>query len=177
MNNYIVHPEHINVMLWAGMRIGRYRGKPIEWKEDPAEFDSTVTDVLERPVADYVGQMLLDANRRAVQDDGPLIYAYSPPAHDRWSLLEVLAAIECYEAQTQRLTGWHRTPAHAFCRALELAVHRQLVRQLPSAGRSPNYHLTDESTPSERADIACFPVPGDPEPVLWAMVRRRRVGR
>ncbi|SIC19362.1 hypothetical protein [Mycobacteroides abscessus] len=177
MSNYIVHPEHINVMLWAGMQIGRYRGRPIEWKENPGELNSTLTDVLEPPVADYVGQMLLEANQHAVEGAEPLIYAYRPPAHKGWSLLEVLAAIECYEAQTRRRKGWPRTPAHAFCRALELAVLRQLVRQLPSTGGSPNYHLTDQSTPSEREDIANFPVPGDPEHILWAVVRRRRVGR
>lgn len=172
MKKFVVHPEHINVMLWAGMEIGNYRGRPITWKENPTDRFSPVTDILEAPVADYVGQMLLDENRRAVGESEPLIYVYRRPAHRHWSLLEVLSAIECYETQNIRDKHWRRSVAHAFCRELERAVLHEIVRQLPNAGRTPAWHLTDDSTPTDSQDIAAFPVPIDPGPVLWGVVRR-----
>ncbi len=167
MRNYLVDPEHLNVMLWAGMSIGIHRGAAVQWKEFPTDPHSVVTDVLEPPTVNYVGQMLLDANAKAVGDTEPRVYGYRPPAQPDWSLLEVLAAIQCYETQSRHLSGWYQTRAHAFCRALELAVLRQMVRELPSQGRTANYHLTAESVPSDDLESRSFPVPQGRIPAIW----------
>lgn len=161
MNNYVVDPEHINVMLWAGMHIGGHRGRMLEWKENPGDLLSSITDILEPATVNYVGQMLLDTNKRAAKDVEPHVFGYRDPAHP-WSLPDVLAAIDCYEAQTRQLRHWPRTAAHAFCRSLERAVLRELVGQLPSAARTKSYHITAACTPSQSAENAPHPVPIDP---------------
>ena len=61
MSAFIVHPEHINVLLWAGLQHVGHSG-PLRW----AFANPTEIQELHPANASHVGQMLLEENIASV---------------------------------------------------------------------------------------------------------------
>jgi len=143
MSAFVVHPEHIHVLLWAASRPVGHDG-PLQWHFD----NPTKVDHLTRDRLDGVGQMLLDANVASVnyrygEDDESLAYVYRPPQHSTWTAPELLNAVHCYEYQACERPDWQASEAHAFCRALE---HR-LIQSLPGYDDGP-WSITPTDVPA-----------------------------
>ena len=87
MSAFIVDPEHINVLIWAGLQ--HVPGSaPLRWR-----FGNT-TDLAELTpaTATHVGRMLLEENTASVnhlynEHHAPnLTYTYRHPRHTSWSI-------------------------------------------------------------------------------------------
>jgi len=100
MSAFIIHPEHINVLIWTGLHHLR-GGAPLRW------LFGNPTDVAE-PTAENatsVGRMLLEENTASVNhlyrerhEISGARYTYRQPHHTGWSLPELLNALHCYQA-------------------------------------------------------------------------------
>jgi hypothetical protein len=144
MSADLVDPEHIHVMLWAGME-RRYGGRcsPLSWYwGNPDE-----RGVLDHQSADAVGQMLLDANAASVNarydEDNAYVCQYQRPRYRSWQPVELLKAIECYEYQACEVHDWPQTQAYAFCQALRKAV----IRGIADYSDAGTWSITSSSTP------------------------------
>lgn len=128
MSAFLVDPEHIHVMIWAGME-RRYGGRysPLSWYwGNPGE-----RGILDHQSADAVGQMLLDANAASVntryEEDNAYVYQYQRPQYRTWQPVELLKAIDCYEYQACEVRDWPASQAYAFCQSLRKAVIRGIA--------------------------------------------------
>lgn len=136
MSAWVVSDEHINVLLWAGMR--SRPNIPLVWYfGNPTQRGS-----LDYDTADEVGQMLRNVNIDSVNHryNGPEPgtgvypeYRYRQPLCMSWTPVEVLKAIECYEYQTCEIPGWHDSEAYAFCRELRF----RMIAALPGYDTAP----------------------------------------
>lgn len=147
-NAILIDPEHINVMIWAGLWIeDALGGQSLCWPV--VADDGTVIDLarLTRGNADTVGQMLVNTNTRAVNDDNGLddfyIYSYTEPVRREWSIVEILKAIQFYERQNAINDNWHRCDAYYFCQILKSA----LIHQLSGWLGAPE-HITSATMPA-----------------------------
>jgi hypothetical protein len=140
MSAFIIHPEHINVLIWAGLhhlRGGWLFGNPTDVAELTAEN------------ATSVGRMLLEENTASVNHlhrehhDINTSYTYRQPSHTGWSLPELLNALHCYQLQAGEHPGWETGQGHAFCQALQ----QRLIHLLPGYADAP-WAITDTSVPA-----------------------------
>ena len=134
MTAFVVHPEHINVLLWAGLKDPRLGA--LRW--DHPNTNPTNSTELQPETASETGQMLLDINIAAVshlynEPAEPQHYTYRPPRHRHWTNVELLKALHCYQYQADEHPDWHNTQARAFCRALE----KRLIYRLPGYNEGP----------------------------------------
>jgi hypothetical protein len=144
MSAFIVHPEHINVLIWAGQHHLR-GGARLRW------VFGNPTDLAELTAenATSVGRMLLEENTASVNHlhrkhhDINTSYTYHQPRHTGWSLPELLNALHCYQHQAGEHPSWETGQAHAFCQALQ---HR-LIHLLPGYADAP-WAITDTSVPA-----------------------------
>jgi hypothetical protein len=103
MSAFIIHPEHINVLIWAGLHHLR-GGAPLRW------LFGNPTDVAELTAenATSVGRMLLEENTASVNHlhrehhDINTSYTYRQPSHTGWSLPELLNA--CTATNSRRVS-------------------------------------------------------------------------
>ena len=143
MSAFVVDHEHINVMIWAGLTTSRGHDGPLRWHFDnPSRINTLTTDT-----ATEVGQLLLTTNIVSVdylyrQTAAAEEYIYQRPQHTTWSIPSLLNAVHCYEYQACEFPHWVDTEAHAFCRALEQA----LIRNLPGYREGP-WGITAHDTP------------------------------
>jgi hypothetical protein len=143
MSAFVVHPEHINVLLWAGLKDPRLGA--LRWDHG---HPTNSTD-LQPESATSIGQMLLTENVKSVNHaDGadlsaPVAYTYRPPQERGWSNVELLNALHCYQYQACEHPQWNSSEAHAFCRALE----RRLIHRLPGYTDGP-WAITRSSVPA-----------------------------
>lgn len=121
MSAWVVHDEHIRVLIWAAQNTGRdfgwfYRKKWIYLTSNNA--------------AD-VGKMLMKANVASVNyrydEKSPSSYLHRKPKDKTWSVVEVLKSINCYRYQSCEYPGWGRSQAKVFCDALEGTLIRKLA--------------------------------------------------
>ena len=84
MSAFIVHPEHINVLIWAGLHHLR-GGAPLHWRfGDPTDVAKLTP---ENPTS--IGRMLLEENTTSVNHlhrehhDINTSYTYRHPRHTR----------------------------------------------------------------------------------------------
>lgn len=142
MSAYLVDPEHINVMIWAGLMPDRVNG-PMRWYYGPG---SNQQSMLSAETADRVGQMLVDVNSASVnyryKEDNAYIYSYTPPRFKTWQAIEIIGAIHCYEYQACERDDWRESEAYAFCRMLE----RKMIRRLPDYDKAP-WEITRDHLP------------------------------
>jgi len=158
MSAYVVHPEHIRVLVWAGIHF-THPGSDLTWYvPNPEEviyqegvktqFGRTYRQ-LNRRTAETVGQLLLDENVRSVNyryDEGETyIYKHDKPVHTNWSPVEVLSAIACYEYQACETPEWQYSEARTFCDALRSA----LVAKLPGYDKAP-WGIGPETLPAAK---------------------------
>lgn len=143
-----VDPEHIHVLVWAGLWLADAQdGEPLFWVV--LDDDGRVAELprLTPHTADAVGQMLLDTNTRAVNDDTGrddlYIYSYREPTSREWNQLEILKAVQFYEHQNIILDDWHRCPAYYFCKVLT----SRMLYQLPGFLSAPG-HITATTLPA-----------------------------
>lgn len=134
MSAFVVHPEHINVLIWAGLR--RTGGLPyqLSWEHG----NPTTTTTLDHDNRDAIGQMLIAENTASVnyrynESNPAQDYSYRQPQHTTWSPAEILNALHSYEYQACEHPGWPTSQAHHFCRALE----RHIMRDLPGYNDGP----------------------------------------
>lgn len=147
MSAFVVHPEHIHVLLWAAQKHCEPANLTWVW-DNPMRAAQLTPDT-----ADGVGQMLIDANTAAVNHRrSPTTaphqscdYRYARPQHTTWSIIEVLHAIECYEYQCSGPDHWESSQAYAFCREMQ----RILITALPGYSEGP-WAITPTSTPRRR---------------------------
>lgn len=155
MSAFTVHPEHIRTLVWAGLQYTR-PGSPMTWPVtdfDNATSPETVQSSfgrhyrqLTRDTAEVVGQILLDENVRSVNyrysEDERFVYDHATPASTRWTPVEILSAIDCYEYQACETPEWSTSEAHAIC----VALRHILVRTLPGYENGP-WEITPDSQP------------------------------
>ncbi|ART74333.1 hypothetical protein BTO20_37560 (plasmid) [Mycobacterium dioxanotrophicus] len=140
MTAFVVHVEHIHVLLWAGLRDPRLGA--LRWNT------ATVAGELQPETASTVGQMLLDENIASVahlhnEPPAPEIYKYRPPAQRGWTNVELLNALHCYRYQSCEHPDWEGSEAQAFTEALEA----RLIHRLPGYSSGP-WAITPSSVPS-----------------------------
>ena len=141
----MVSAEHINVMVYAALSIGGFRGGEvfILTTEEPTPYNGVQSSgcynvrVLRTGTETAFGQMLLDANAASVnaryQEEEAYVYAYQRPQHTDWEPVEILGAINGYEYQACETDDWLTSEAKAFCdRLRKLAISR-----LPGADDAP----------------------------------------
>lgn len=148
MSVFLVSSEHINVMIYAGIA----SIDPMVWVTDdePSPTNGVSrygTRELNRSTATVVGQMLIDANAASVNarysEENSYTYEYESPKYVSWSLVEVLAAIDCFEYQACEVEDYYNTEAPAFCRALR----NNLISRLSGYEEAP-WGIEPESTPT-----------------------------
>lgn len=155
MSAFIVHTEHIRTLVWAGLNYTRPSNRMIWHVPDPANAvspDTVQTSFgrsyrqLTHDTAEAVGQILLDENVRSVNyrynEDERYVYDHAAPADRRWTPVEILRAIECYEYQACETPEWSDSEAHAIVAALRSA----LIRTLPGYEDGPG-EIVPESQP------------------------------
>jgi hypothetical protein len=146
MSGFIVHPEHIHVLLWTAH--SRYCGGPnrLSWVfSNPARANHLHAGNL-----DEIGTMLIEANAASVnhlyaESTTAPAYRFQQPRHRSWSIPQLLNAIHGYEYQCIDHPGWEHTEAHAFLRELE----RNLITDLPGYHDGP-WTITAQSAPHRR---------------------------
>ncbi|MCA4741556.1 hypothetical protein QRB41_27545 [Mycobacterium avium subsp. hominissuis] len=142
----LVHPEHINVLIWAGLWLGQAQGVTLQWSTC-TEQGQWVTKYLTPQTADSVGQMLVDTNTRAVNTqygrDDMYVFSYQPPRRHEWGIVEILKAIDYYEHQGAQNDDWPYSEAFFFCFALTAMA----IQQLPGYRQAP-WHITPATPPA-----------------------------
>lgn len=132
----LVDPEHINVMIWAGL-----------WLKEAQHNEPLAWPVLDNATADATGQMLLDTNARAVNNeqgrDQLYVYSYTPPRYRNWQVIEILRAIDFYTYQGAALDYWIYSEAYFFSSVLA----SRLVQQMPGY-LSAAPHITPQTQPA-----------------------------
>ncbi|SLC86610.1 hypothetical protein [Mycobacteroides abscessus] len=151
MSAFLVDPEHINVLIHAGLP-RQYPNIGLRWYYRDANNQEHY-ERLDYDTADRVGQMLLDANAASVNhryDENEMyIYSYAQPQHTNWSPVEVLKAIHCYQYQACEPDDWKTSEAHAFCDALTHYV----INKTPGYDQAP-WAITTSSTPASSTQPA-----------------------
>ncbi|APA78440.1 hypothetical protein BB737_08560 [Mycobacterium avium subsp. hominissuis] len=149
----LLHPEHINVLIWAGIWLGDAQNAVLEWNFHDDVTEQWITRRLTRETADVIGQMLVDTNARAVNQehgsDELYVYSYQPPRHHEWQIVEVLKAIDFYEYQGAQNPDWPYSDAFFFC----FALRAHAIAHMPGYGTAP-WHITTETAPA-----LCSPTP------------------
>ena len=117
MSSYIVDAEHINVLVWAAYTYGDN-----ELIIDVHNFDQPIIFTRTPASMSRLGQYLLDANARAVNDryneDAMYIYQYRQPRQLDWSEVEILKAINGYTYQAIDWEDWPTSIAAAICQRI-----------------------------------------------------------
>jgi hypothetical protein len=137
MSAWMVDFEHVNVLVWAGLKPRQDYGYEMTWYWG----NPTQAGKLDHTTATEVGEMLVRANveslraRYGDEDLDHLVdaYEYRRPRFTDWSHAEVLKAINCYEYQACEVPGWRDTQAAIFCDALRGAI----IRALPGYETAP----------------------------------------
>lgn len=140
MSAFVVHPEHINVLIWAGLQDPRLGA--LRWQT------ARLAEELQPENASEVGQMLLDANVAAVDSiyertSHASTYQYRPPRQRGWTGVELLNALHCYRYQSDEHPDWEGSQAQAFVDALE----SRIVHRLPGYTSGP-WAITPHSIPA-----------------------------
>lgn len=146
MSAYIVHSEHIRVLVWAGLNYSR-PGSPMTWHvPDPENAVSPETvhtsfgthyRQLTHETAEAVGQILLDENVRSVNhrynEDEGYVYEHAAPEDRRWTPAEILKAIDCYEYQACETREWTASEAYSIITGLRST----LIHTMPGYDDGP----------------------------------------
>jgi hypothetical protein len=142
----LLDPEHIHVLVWAGIWLGEAQQLILEWSHCD-DADKWTTRYLARDTADEVGQMLVDTNAHAVNKerctDEQYVYSYEPPQHHEWQIVEILKAIDFYEYQGAQNDDWPYSQAFYFC----FALRARAIRHMPGYLTAP-WHITAATTPA-----------------------------
>ena len=147
MASFVVHPEHINVLIWAGLHRVVGAG-PLAWYYGNPDWRG----VLEDDTATEVGQMLLDenvasANHYNTEQQDRVTYTYRRPIQQAWTTAELLNALHCYRYQASDRPDWKTSQACAFVEALEA----RLIRRLPGYLEGP-WGIGPETLPISTAN-------------------------
>lgn len=131
MSAFVVHPEHINVLLWGALRAAK--GRLCWFYGNPTRMGE-LTDT----TATTIGQMLLDANVASVNylytvEQAVAVYRYAVPRRREWSTVEILKALACYQYQACEAPDWEGSYAQTLCRTME----RELILELPGWSEGP----------------------------------------
>lgn len=158
MSAFMVDPEHINVLLNAGLSI---RGRQLYWPTEADEIPGNGVQasygysirMLRYDTADAIGQMLVDANAASVNtrygEENAYIYSYRRPRYSSWTPVEILKAIDCFEYQACETADYNTSEAANFCRRLRGVMIDQLAGYSESA-----WEITAENSPIHRAAAA-----------------------
>ena len=142
MSSYIVDAEHINVLVWAAYTYGDN-----ELIIDAHNFDQPIIFTRTPASMSRLGQYLLDANARAVNDryneDAMYIYQYRQPRQLDWSEVEILKAINGYTYQAIDWEDWPTSIAAAICRRITSDV----IQHLPGYDAAVSWNITQSSIP------------------------------
>lgn len=143
----LVHPEHINVLIWSGIWLGEAQNFVLQWSHRDETSGQWTTRHLSRETADAVGQMLVDSNTSAVNKehgkDDVYVYSYRPPQHHEWQIVEVLKAIDFYEYQGAHNDDWPYSSAFYFCYSLRARAISHLPGYYTAA-----WHITGTTAPA-----------------------------
>ncbi|WP_084253603.1 hypothetical protein [Mycobacterium avium] len=143
MTAFVVHPEHINVLIWAGLQRAVGAG-PLSWYYGNPSWRG----VLEPDTATDVGQMLLaenvaSVNHYSTEQQDKVNYTYRTPIQTAWTTPELLNALHCYRYQASDRPDWKTSQACAFVDALE----SRLIRRLPGYTEGP-WGIGPDSVPN-----------------------------
>jgi hypothetical protein len=162
MSAFMVGPEHINALIWAAVH-----QRPTEYElvtythDEPTPYNGVepsgwsaewnVRRLRRGRTETVYGQFLVDANAASVNtrygEDNAYVYEYSTPQHTRWSPVELLGAINCYEYQSCEAQDWVSSEAKQFCDTLR----RRIEGHLPGALDAPWEILPDTQPASVTA--------------------------
>ncbi|WP_157680456.1 hypothetical protein [Mycobacterium dioxanotrophicus] len=148
IDTVLVEPEHINVMIWAGLWIKAAQyNEPLQWPVLDEHGEPLYLNMLEQHTADSVGQMLLDTNAAAVNSEhgrnNAYVYSYAEPQYCNWQVIEILRAIDFYTFQCAQLENWIYTEAYFLCSVLASRLVQQIPGYLTAAP-----HITATTQPA-----------------------------
>ncbi len=135
MSANMVDPEHINVLIWAGLpRVGEYT-----MRFGRENINGTFEQFeLREGIETTAGQLLVDANAESVdtlhgdESDARYIYEYTRPIDRLWSPMELLSALNGFEYQACEAESWQHSAARQLCHDLR----RRFEDRLPGARTS-----------------------------------------
>lgn len=151
MSAYMVHEEHINVMVWAATNLAAPRGSgPVfSYIPGPGAHPEKISR-LDRDSLTRAGQMLVDANAASIRarydEEAAGIYTYTRPKRTDWTAVDVLSALSCYEYQACETGTFETSEAGRFCEALR----RGLISRLPGMDAAP-WGIGPDTTPTDAA--------------------------
>lgn len=149
MSAYMVHEEHINVMVWAAVELASPSDIGPVFHYAPASGANSVkVSRLERDSMNKAGQMLVDANAASMaarygEEDHGYTYTYARPKRTDWQPVDVLSALSCFEYQACEVRDFDTTEAARFCDALR----HGLIRRLPNMDATP-WEIGPATTPA-----------------------------
>lgn len=148
MSAYMVHEEHINVMIWAAVELGSpsHTGPVFRYLDNEGQVHTL--SALDPESLARAGQMLVDANAESMaarygEHDHGYHYLYRRPTRSDWTRVDVLGAISCYEYQACETGQFDGSEAGNFCQALRCG----LIDRLPGMTDAP-WEITPEALPA-----------------------------
>lgn len=145
--SHLVGMEHINALVYAGLRTRDTHCLPLTWPVFTPELEFAGNHELTEATTHRVGQMLLDANVQAVNlarnEENAYFYSYTPPKFTSWSTVEFLKAVRWYESCAAGGDLWAFSEAWHFCRVLKGA----LIDQLAGYAEAP-WEITADTKPA-----------------------------
>lgn len=152
MSAFMVHEEHINVMVWAATELASSSdtGPVFHYSPAPGVYGVRVSST-DRDSMTRAGQMLVDANAESMaarygEHDHGYAYTYTRPKRADWRPVDILKAISCYEYQACETGDFEASEAGRFCDAMR----RGLLRRLPGMD-SAAWEIGPNTTPAHAA--------------------------
>lgn len=151
MSAYMVHEEHINVMIWAAVELASPRDTGPVFRYSDAMGNTQQLSSLDTDSLTRAGQMLVDANAESMaarygEHDHGYPYQYQRPKRTDWTAVDVLGAISCYEYQACETGRFEASEAGRFCEALR----HGLIHRLPGMDAAP-WEIGPASIPAHAA--------------------------
>lgn len=160
MSSYMVDDEHVHVLLaWA--LDNSTAGGALMWEVGPDASGPGITVYgptdrirrLTRESAGTVGQVLIEANSRAVderyrEDDNVRAYTYRRPRTAMWSPVEILKACRGLAYQCSDWSGWRDSEA----RAALAAIRDLAIALLPGMEDAESWDITPDTPTLEEVE-------------------------
>lgn len=147
MSAYMVHEEHINVMIWAAVELASPRDTGPVFRYADAMGNTQQLSSLDAGSMTRAGQMLVEANAESMaarygEHDHSYPYQYQRPKRTDWTAVDVLGALSCYEYQACETGTFETSEAGRFCEALR----NGLINRLPGMNTAP-WEIGPETAP------------------------------
>ncbi|MGP9587241.1 hypothetical protein ACT3TB_16450 [Micrococcaceae sp. AOP34-BR2-30] len=151
MSAYMVHEQHINVMVWAAVELASPAWTGPVFRYADSQGGLHTISRLDTESLTRTGQMLVDANADSMASrygefNHGYQYQHRHPHRQDWTAIDVLKAISCYEDQSCETGTFSTSEAGSFCQALS----RGLIARLPGMDSAP-WEITPNTLPAHAA--------------------------